>query len=112
MVTLVLAFHNHQPVGNFDWVFEDSYRDAYLPLLEVLEAHPEIRFAQHYTGKGGPLSLRALAYATSGPTGYIIGAYGLALGGPDVGKFTLTLRMDGEGRWLIVSDMDNGNARR
>jgi len=50
MVTLVLAFHNHQPVGNFDWVFEDSYRDAYLPLLEVLERYPEIRFGQHYTG--------------------------------------------------------------
>lgn len=50
MVTLVLALHNHQPVGNFDWVFEDSYRDAYLPLLEVLEGHPDIRFAQHYTG--------------------------------------------------------------
>ena len=68
--------------------------------------------ARHYTGKGGPLALRALAYATSGPTGYIIGAYGLARGEPDVGKFTLTVRMDDEGRWLIVSDMDNGNARR
>ena len=66
---------------------------------------------RHYAGKGGPLSLRALAYATSGPTGYIVGAYGSARGEPDTGKFTLTLRRDGE-RWLIVSDMDNGNARR
>jgi len=60
---------------------------------------------------GDPLALRALAYATSGPTGYIIGAYGLARGEPDVGKFTLTLRRGGDGRWLIVSDMDNGNGR-
>jgi ketosteroid isomerase-like protein len=27
----------------------------------------------------------------------------------DVGKFTLTLRKGADGRWLIVSDMDNGN---
>ena len=67
---------------------------------------------RHYTGKGGPLALRALAYTTEGVTGYIIGAYGTAPGGPDVGKFTLTLRKRADGRWLIVSDMDNGNARR
>jgi ketosteroid isomerase-like protein len=64
----------------------------------------------HYTGKGGPLSLRALAYSTDGPTGYIVGAYAEQRGQPDVGKFTLTLRREGA-RWLIFSDMDNGNAR-
>jgi ketosteroid isomerase-like protein len=67
---------------------------------------------RHYTGKGGPLALRALAFSTDGATGYIIGAYGSARGGPDVGKFTLTLRRDDAGRWWIVSDMDNGNSRR
>jgi ketosteroid isomerase-like protein len=68
---------------------------------------------KHYTGKGGPLALRALAYTAEGATGYIIGAYGSAPGGPDTGKFTLTLRKrSDDGRWLIVSDMDNGNARR
>jgi ketosteroid isomerase-like protein len=65
----------------------------------------------HYRGHGGPLSLRALAFETEGPIGYIIGAYARQRGEPDVGKFTLTLRRDPEGRWLIVSDMDNGNAR-
>ena len=30
-------------------------------------------------------------------------------GRPDVGKFTLTLRKGADGRWLIFSDMDNGN---
>ena len=68
--------------------------------------------AKHYTGKGGPLSLRALHYATEGPVGYIIGAYGAERGGPDDGKFTLTLRKGEDGRWLIASDMDNGNTRR
>lgn len=28
---------------------------------------------------------------------------------PDGGKFSLTLRTGADGRWLIVTDMDNGN---
>jgi ketosteroid isomerase-like protein len=67
---------------------------------------------KHYAGQGGPLALRALAFATEGPVGYIIGAYAREKDGPDIGKFTLTLRQDDTGRWLIMSDMDNGNARR
>jgi alpha-amylase len=50
MITLVLAFHNHQPVGNFGWVFEEAYQKAYRPLMEVLAEFPSIRFGQHYTG--------------------------------------------------------------
>lgn len=50
MITLVLAFHNHQPVGNFGWVFEDAYARAYRPLMDVLAEYPELRFGQHYTG--------------------------------------------------------------
>jgi ketosteroid isomerase-like protein len=67
---------------------------------------------KHYTGRGGPLSLRALAFASEGSIGYIIGAFAPVKGEPDVGKFTLTLRKGRDGRWLIASDMDNGNARR
>jgi len=66
---------------------------------------------KHYSGRGGPLSLRAFVYATEGSTGYIIGGFARQKGEPDVGKFTLTLRKDKAGRWLIVSDMDNGNSR-
>jgi ketosteroid isomerase-like protein len=73
--------------------------------------HPPVRgraeIEGYYTGKGGPLSLRALAYATEGSVGYIIGAYAGKKGEPDFGKFTLTLRKAGGGRWLIMSDMDN-----
>ena len=65
-----------------------------------------------YTGKGSPLSLRAFAYAMHGDVGYIIGGYSSEPGMPDEGKFTLTLRKDEPGRWLIVSDMDNSNRRR
>lgn len=79
--------------------------------------HPPIRgrsgIAAHYKGQSGPLHLRALAYETGESIGYIIGAYGYgdAAPVPDMGKFTLTLRRDPGGRWLIVSDMDNGNRR-
>jgi len=67
---------------------------------------------RHYTGKGGPLALRALAFRTDGSIGYIIGGYAMRRGEPDAGKFTLTLRKGEDGRWLIFSDMDNSNARR
>jgi ketosteroid isomerase-like protein len=66
---------------------------------------------KHYAGSGGPLSLRAFAYATHGDVGYILGGYTSKKGDPDIGKFTLALRRDPRGRWLIVSDMDNGNSR-
>jgi len=49
-ITLALGIHNHQPVGNFDFVFEDAYRQSYRPFLEVLERHPGVRLALHYTG--------------------------------------------------------------
>jgi ketosteroid isomerase-like protein len=66
---------------------------------------------RHYTGQGGPLALRAFAYATEGNVGYILGGYGGKRGGPDDGKFTLTLRREAGGKWLIYSDMDNSNRR-
>jgi ketosteroid isomerase-like protein len=65
-----------------------------------------------YTGHGGPLSLRALVYSTEGAVGYILGGYTDTAGKPDIGKFTLTLKKGAEGKWLIMSDMDNGNRRR
>lgn len=67
---------------------------------------------KHYSGQGGPLSLRAFAYAAEGRVGYILGGYTDTVGKPDTGKFTLTLRKDSDGRWLILSDMDNSNRRR
>jgi ketosteroid isomerase-like protein len=66
---------------------------------------------KHYSGAGGPLALRALAFATEGSLGYIIGGFARQKGEPDTGKFTLTLRKGPEDRWLIMSDMDNGNTR-
>ena len=42
-IFLGLAIHNHQPIGNFPWVFEDSYRHAYLPMIEALQRHPSVK---------------------------------------------------------------------
>jgi acetyl esterase/lipase len=67
---------------------------------------------RHYTGSGGPLALRAIAFSTEGGVGYILGGFARRRGESDVGKFTLTLRRAPDGRWLIVSDMDNGNGPR
>src|SRR5439155_14388078 len=46
----VFALHNHQPVGNFDGVFESAYRDSYAPFLELIEHYPEIPFSLHTSG--------------------------------------------------------------
>lgn len=45
-----LVFHNHQPVGNFDFVHEHAYRSAYVPLIELLERHAGVQVALHYSG--------------------------------------------------------------
>ncbi len=47
---LILAFHNHQPVGNFEHVLEECYRKAYLPFLETLLDHPQLKVVLHYSG--------------------------------------------------------------
>jgi lysophospholipase L1-like esterase/ketosteroid isomerase-like protein len=62
-----------------------------------------------YRGKGGPLFLRAVAFAADGKSGHMIGAFANQPGGPDGGKFVLTLEKADSGKWMIASDMDNGN---
>lgn len=47
---LLLALHNHQPVGNFRSVFETAFEDCYRPFLREIRKHPAVRFAAHYSG--------------------------------------------------------------
>ena len=49
-IRLVLALHDHQPIGNFDGVFEAAYQDSYWPFLDVLERYPEIPVSLHTSG--------------------------------------------------------------
>ncbi len=47
---LVLVLHNHQPVGNFDGVFEQAYQDSYLPFLDVFERYEQLQIGLHTSG--------------------------------------------------------------
>ncbi len=49
-VHLCLVLHNHQPIGNFDGVFEQSYQDSYKPFLDVFEPFESLRVSLHTSG--------------------------------------------------------------
>ncbi len=49
-VHLCLVLHNHQPIGNFDGVFEQAYQDSYLPFLEVFEPYDQLQISLHTSG--------------------------------------------------------------
>jgi hypothetical protein len=49
-ISLALAIHNHQPVGNFGWVMGEVYELAYEPMVAALERHPHVRLSLHYSG--------------------------------------------------------------
>ncbi|MBT6154158.1 MAG: DUF1926 domain-containing protein [Planctomycetaceae bacterium] len=49
-IRLALVLHNHQPVGNFDGVFEAAYQDSYAPFLDVLDEFPEVAISLHTSG--------------------------------------------------------------
>jgi 4-alpha-glucanotransferase len=50
MTNFVFCIHNHQPVGNFDTVLEEAYKDSYWPFLEAVSKHPSIKLTIHNTG--------------------------------------------------------------
>jgi alpha-amylase/alpha-mannosidase (GH57 family) len=49
-VNLMFGIHSHQPVGNFESVFRQSYETCYRPFLETLARHPGVRASLHYSG--------------------------------------------------------------
>lgn len=49
-IRFVLCLHNHQPIGNFDHVFEEAYQDSYLPFLDVFEPYSNLKLALHTSG--------------------------------------------------------------
>lgn len=103
--------------------YETAYRRSGSAVAELFTedgfvlsgGRPPIRgrvaIAEYYGAGRGPLSLRAIAFGAEGSVGYIIGGYASDRNAVDAGKFTLTLRKRPDGRWLIVSDMDNSNRR-
>ena len=49
-IRLCLVLHNHQPVGNFDGVFEQAYQDSYLPFLDIFETFSDLNISLHTSG--------------------------------------------------------------
>jgi len=49
-IRLSLVLHNHQPIGNFDHVFEQAYQDSYLPFLEVFSRYDPLKIGLHTSG--------------------------------------------------------------
>jgi alpha-amylase len=49
-IHFIFGVHCHQPVGNFDSVFEKAFLNAYEPFWEVLKRHPGIKVSAHFSG--------------------------------------------------------------
>lgn len=49
-IKFMFGSHCHQPVGNFDHVFEMALRNAYEPFMAELERHPGITMSFHFSG--------------------------------------------------------------
>jgi hypothetical protein len=46
----LFGIHNHQPLGNFDHVFEELYGQCYQPYFEVLQQFPKLKTTAHFSG--------------------------------------------------------------
>ncbi len=50
MLDLIMVIHCHQPVGNFDHVFEKAHANCYRPILDLLESHGSVKVGLHFSG--------------------------------------------------------------
>ena len=49
-INLILAIHNHQPIGNFDNVISEACDKAYKPFLDILNKYPSLKVSIHFSG--------------------------------------------------------------
>lgn len=49
-IRICFVIHNHQPVGNFDFVIEEAYQDSYLPFLDIFEEFEHLKLSLHTSG--------------------------------------------------------------
>ncbi len=45
-----IALHFHQPIGNFNEIFQRAYNKCYLKFLKLLGKYPEIKISLHFSG--------------------------------------------------------------
>ena len=49
-INFIFGIHDHQPVGNFDFVIEDAYQQSYLPFVEIVEEFTSLHISFHFSG--------------------------------------------------------------
>jgi hypothetical protein len=49
-IRFLFVLHDHQPIGNFDGVFEQNYQDSYRPFLDLFESYSDLKVALHTSG--------------------------------------------------------------
>jgi len=49
-INFAFGVHLHQPLGNFDHVFESAYERSYLPFMEMIERFEQVKVSVHVTG--------------------------------------------------------------
>lgn len=47
---LIFGIHCHQPIGNFDWVFEKAYENSYKKLIEFFYERQDFKVSAHFSG--------------------------------------------------------------
>ena len=75
-IRFCLVLHNHQPIGNFDSVYEQAYQDSYLPFLDVFEHYADLQISLHTSG---PL----MEWLDEHHPDYLDRLAALVVGGPD-----------------------------
>ena len=50
MVRFIFGIHNHQPLGNLDWVIKNAAERCYIPFLEKVSNFPFFKFTLHTSG--------------------------------------------------------------
>jgi alpha-amylase len=48
-LSFLTLIHNHQPIGNFDYVFENAYQKSYKPFLDTFK-HFNLKISLHLSG--------------------------------------------------------------
>ena len=77
------------------------------PGYEIVKGRTKIE--DSYKSSGGDLVLKAYDYQIEKNLAYILGGYTYGNRTEDMGKYTLVLKKVKD-KWLIHSDMDNGNS--
>ncbi len=49
-INFAFGVHNHQPIGNFEHVFDQAFKRCYGPFLKILKRYPDFKISLHYSG--------------------------------------------------------------